>query len=93
MRQRLGIEYFDEHVEINDLGFQARNNYRQIRSAHTRTTSDLSWARNNQFDVRGYLQQNGDGYFSRGGISSLIDNIQKSDYGYRSPRPCIPALR
>ena len=69
VRQRLGIEYFDEHVEINDLGFQARNNYRQIRSAHTRTTSDLSWARNNQFDVRGYLQQNGDGLFSRGGIS------------------------
>ena len=69
VRQRLGIEYFDEHVNINDLGFQARNNYRQIRSAHTRTTSDLSWARNNQFDVRGYLQQNGDGLFSRGGIS------------------------
>lgn len=69
IKQRLGIEYFDDHVDINDLGFQARNNYRQIRSAHTRTTSGLSWARNNQFDVRGFLQQNGEGLFSRGGLA------------------------
>lgn len=69
VKQRLGIEYFDEHVNINDLGFQARNNYRQIRSAHSRTISNLSWARDNEFDVRGFLQQNGDGYFSRGGMA------------------------
>ena len=68
VRQRLGIEYFDDDVNINDLGFQSRNNYRQIRTAHTRTTSGLSWARNNQFDVRGAIQENGDGYLTRAGI-------------------------
>lgn len=69
VRQRVGIEYFDEHVDINDLGYQSRNNYRQIRTAHTRTTSGLSWARNNQFDIRGFLQQNGDSLLSRGGLA------------------------
>lgn len=69
VRQRVGIEYFDEHVNINDLGYQSRNNYRQIRTAHTRTTSGLSWARNNQFDIRGFLQQNGESLLSRGGLA------------------------
>ncbi|MAR28667.1 MAG: hypothetical protein CMD51_03865 [Gammaproteobacteria bacterium] len=68
VKQRLGIEYFDDDVNINDLGFQSRNNYRQIRTAHTRTTSDLSWARNNQFDVRAALMETGDGLLGRGGI-------------------------
>ena len=68
VRQRLGIEYFDEDVNINDLGFQSRNHYRQIRTAHTRTTSGLSWARDNEFDVRGAIQENGDGYLTRAGI-------------------------
>jgi hypothetical protein len=68
LRHRLGIEYHDEHVDINDLGFLARNDYMQIRYAHTRTSSNLSWARDNQFDVRGVLQQNGEGYFTSGGI-------------------------
>ena len=40
----------------------------QIRTAHTRTSSNLSWARNNQFDIRGALQENGDGFFTRGGV-------------------------
>ncbi len=69
VRQRLGIDYFDKYVNINDLGYQARNGYRQIRTAHTRTSSNLSWARNNQFDVRGAVQENTDGYFSRGAIA------------------------
>ncbi|MBT4494662.1 MAG: hypothetical protein HOC70_15570 [Gammaproteobacteria bacterium] len=68
VEQRLGIEWADRHVDINDLGFQSRNDYWQIRTAHTRTSSNLSWARNNQFDVRGFIQKNGDGYFTRGGI-------------------------
>ena len=68
VKQRLGIEYFDDAVNINDLGFQSRNNYRQIRTAHTRTTSDLSWARNNEFDVRAALMQTGDGLLGRSGI-------------------------
>ena len=68
VQQRLGIEHFDDNININDLGYQARNNYTQIRTAHTRTSSDLTWARNNQFDIRGALQESGDGFFTRGGI-------------------------
>ena len=68
VKQRLGIEYFDDNVDINDLGYQSRNNYRQIRSAHTRTNSDIDWARDNQFDVRGAIMQTGDGHLGRGGI-------------------------
>jgi hypothetical protein len=68
VQQRVGIEYFDDKVNINDLGYQSRINYAQIRTAHTRTSSNLSWARNNQFDIRGALQQNGEGYFTRGGV-------------------------
>ena len=68
LRQRVGIEHYDEHVDINDLGFQSRNNYTQVRTAHTRTSSNLGWARNNQFDIRGAVQENGDGYFTMGGL-------------------------
>lgn len=68
VKQRLGIEYFDEHVDINDLGFLQRNDSFRIRTAHSRTTSDLAWARDNDFDVRGFAQRNNDGDFTGGGI-------------------------
>ncbi|NJN52288.1 MAG: hypothetical protein HC809_11515 [Gammaproteobacteria bacterium] len=66
--QRLGIEIFDRNIDINDLGFLQRNDSYRIRSAHTRTTSNLSFARDNQLDIRGFLQNNNDGYFTGGGI-------------------------
>ncbi len=56
--QRIGLEYFDEHVDINDLGFLQRNDHYNIRSSFQWTKSDLSWARENQFDVRGMLRKN-----------------------------------
>jgi len=68
VRQRVGIDYRDRHVDINDLGFLERNDLRRIRAAHTRTSSNLSWARDNQFDLRGSVQQNLDGLFTGGGI-------------------------
>ena len=58
VKQRLGIEWADEHVNINDMGFLGRNSYRQIRTAHSRVTSDISWARQNEFDLRGFIQKN-----------------------------------
>jgi hypothetical protein len=79
VKQRLGIQYYDEHIDINDLGFLSRNDSISIRTAHTRTTSDLRWARDNQFDVRGSVQQNNDGYFTGGGIffanQTTFDNL------------------
>ena len=67
--QRLGIEYQDETVDINDLGFLQRNDSFRIRSAHVRTNSDLTWARDNQFDVRGFIQKNNsEDLFTGGGV-------------------------
>jgi|TARA_B100001971_G_scaffold193403_1_gene198437 hypothetical protein len=68
LRQRVGIAYFDEHVDINDLGFLGRNDFFQLRSSHIRTSSNLGWARTNQFDVRGSVQKNMDGLFTGGAI-------------------------
>ncbi|MCZ6619659.1 MAG: DUF5916 domain-containing protein [Gammaproteobacteria bacterium] len=68
VNQRLGIEYLDEHVDIHHLGFLSRNDRISVRSAHTRIQSNLGWARDNQFDVRGFVSQNGDGLFNGGGI-------------------------
>ena len=66
--QRLGIEYFDRDIDINDLGFLQRNDNLRIRTSHIRTSSGLGWAKANQFDVRGFIQQNNDGVFTGGGI-------------------------
>ena len=68
VRQRLGIEFQDEHVDINDLGFIQRNDNFRVRSAHTRTVSNLGWARDNQFDVRGFVQRNRADLFTGGGV-------------------------
>ncbi len=57
LKHRIGLEYFDENFDINDLGFIARNDYYQMRSSLEWTRSDLSWARENQFDVRGFYRR------------------------------------
>ena len=79
--QRLGIEYLDETVDINDLGFLPRNDNFRIRSAHIRTSSNLSWARDNQFDIRGFVQRNNDRLFTGGGIffsnRSTFENLTR----------------
>ena len=72
LSQRLGIAYFDRHVDINHLGYQSRQDSFRIRSSHIRTSSDISWARNNEFDVRGFVQQNAAGLFTSGGL--LLSN-------------------
>lgn len=66
--QRFGIEYFDQRIDINDLGYLERNDSFRIRSSHQRATSNLGWAHDNQFDVRGFLQQNHENKFTGGGM-------------------------
>jgi hypothetical protein len=69
MQQRVGFEYFQEDFEINDLGFLQRNDEYRVRSSFILTQSNLGWARNNQLDVRGFLQNNiSEGLFTGGGI-------------------------
>ena len=66
--QGFGIEYIDEHADLNDLGFLQRQDSFRLRTRHTRVSSDLGWARDNEFDLRGYVQKNRDGLFTGGGI-------------------------
>lgn len=80
VQQRLGFEYLDRNIDLNDLGFLERNDEYRLRTAHTRTNSNISWARNNQFDVRGFLQQNLDGLFTNGGIF-LSDRVTLFNLG------------
>ena len=69
VRQRVGLEYFDENIDINDLGFLQRNDEYRVRSSVTLTRADLSWARENQMDIRGFLQKNvSESLFTGGGI-------------------------
>lgn len=81
VQQRVGIEYFDRNVDINDLGFLQRNNDFRIRAAHTRTTSDLGWARDNEFDLRGFVQQSDAGRLTGAGIflsdQLTFDNLSR----------------
>ena len=67
--QRIGLEYFDEHIDINDLGFLQRNDEYRVRSSLQWTKSGMSWARENQFDLRGYLQNSvTENRFTGGGL-------------------------
>ena len=79
--QRVGIEYFDEAVDVSDFGFIQRNDNFRIRQSHIRTRSDLDWARSNQFDFRGFVQKNAEGLFTQGGLffsnRSLLNNLHE----------------
>ena len=81
IKQRIGIEYQDENVDLNDLGFLERNDNFRLRTAHTRFNPNPSWARNNYFDVRGYIQRNRDGFLTGAGLFLVnrmtFDNLSK----------------
>lgn len=69
VQHRVGFEYFDEQFDINDLGFLDRNDRVRLRSAFVWTRSGLGWARSNQFDLRGFVQNNvSEDLFTGGGI-------------------------
>ncbi len=81
LSQRFGIEMFDRNIDINDLGYLQRNDSFRVRTAHIRTSSDLSFARDNELDIRGFGQVNGDGYFTGGGVfiadRLIFDDLSK----------------
>ena len=89
---RIGLEYFDENFDINDLGFLERNNHYRVRSALSWTTSNLGWAKENQFDIRGFYQKSvTESYRSGGGLfvsdRVLLDNLSAitARVGYLPP--------
>jgi hypothetical protein len=68
LKTRVGIEYFDNKIDINDLGFLQRNDHWQVRVSHQRTTSSISFGRQNSFDIRGGLKHNLDGELVESGM-------------------------
>lgn len=69
MTQRVGFEYFDEKFDINDLGFLQRNDHYRLRSSFQLSSSGLGWARNNEFDMRGFVQRSvSEDRFNDGGV-------------------------
>jgi hypothetical protein len=51
------------------VGFLERNDRYRVRSSFILTRSDLGWARNNELDIRGFLQKNvSESLFTGGGI-------------------------
>ena len=64
---RVGFEYLDNHIDLNDLGYLERNDNLRLRASHVRTVSNLGWAQENQFDVRGFVQRNHEELFTGGG--------------------------
>ncbi len=66
---RVGFDYLDSAIDINDLGYLERNDLVRVRASHTRTVSNLGWAHENQFDVRGFVQENHEELFTGGGVT------------------------
>ncbi len=76
---RVGLEYFDENIDINDLGFLQRNDNYRVRSALTWTKSNLSWARDNQFDLRGFAQKSVTENLFTGGAVFFSNRMRLND--------------
>lgn len=67
-RYRLGVEHTDRLVDLNDLGFLSRNDRSRVRASHVRTSSNSRIGRNNQFDVRGFVDKNSADEFLGAGL-------------------------
>ena len=69
MFYRFGLEAFDRHLEVNDLGFLQRVDMYRLRSSFTFTQANLGFARENQFDLRGFVQKSfSESLFNGGGL-------------------------
>lgn len=79
VKHRIGLEYFDENIDINDLGFLSINNEYRLRSSFAVTSSNLGWARENQFDVRGFWQRSVTESLETGGGIFFSNRIRMND--------------
>ena len=55
------LTYFDDKLDVNDFGFQSRNNNRELWYRFEWIKSDLSWARNFRFNPFLRYEENGEG--------------------------------
>jgi hypothetical protein len=56
--QSFGVEYMDEDIDLNDLGFLARNSHYEISTSHRRSNSNISWGRTSRFGISGAVRRN-----------------------------------
>ncbi|MFU8817652.1 MAG: DUF5916 domain-containing protein, partial [Pseudomonadales bacterium] len=86
LQQRFGFEYFDETFDINDLGFLQRNDHYRLRSSLIFTQANLGPIRNNQFDLRGFLQKNVSESLLTGGGAFLTNRATFHDFSALTTR-------
>ncbi len=86
MFYRAGLEAFDKHLDVNDLGFLQRVDMYRFRNSFTLTSSGLGFARENQFDLRGFLQKNISESLLTGGGAFLSDRLSLNNLTYLTAR-------
>jgi hypothetical protein len=64
----LALDYFDEHVNLNHLGFLRRDDVRQVNYAWNKRTSNAGRFRNSESRVRTMAQTNSDHQLTSAGI-------------------------
>jgi len=86
MFYRAGLEAFDRHLDVNDLGFLQRVDMYRFRNSFTLTTTGLGFARENQFDMRGFLQKNFSQSLLTGAGVFFSDRVSLNNLSYLTAR-------
>ena len=86
MSQRVGIEYFDRHFDMNDLGFLERRDHYRVRSSFQLVSPKLEWARDNSLDIRGFVQKNLSERLLTGAALFISDRLQFKDFSRLTTR-------
>ena len=68
-----GVAHFDDKLDINDLGFQRRNDMTNYRGWLDYTRSDISWLRKAESENWVEYETNGDGRRTRAGIGTELE--------------------
>ncbi|MFP6814504.1 MAG: DUF5916 domain-containing protein [Pseudomonadales bacterium] len=79
----LGLEHYDDKLDINDLGFLPRNDITRGTARVNYTDSDVSWARQLTLGLFSIYVVNGDGDVTGQGVSGsagmLLNNLDRVD--------------
>jgi len=67
--QSFGFEYMDDDIDLNDLGFLARNGHYEFHTSHRRSNSNIDWGRTNRFGISGFASRNLDHQLISSGLS------------------------
>ncbi len=73
VRHTLGLDYYDDQLEINDFGFMRRNDAIAARYRLTLTESNLEYAKSREIRLFANQEYNTDGRVVRSGLFSRVD--------------------